>query len=275
MSVLRVDAALAEARRQGLERHEAQALLGAALGVPRSWLLAHGDAVLDEAQAARCAEWLARFAGGEPLAYLRGRQEFHGLELAVSPAVLVPRPDTETLVDWALEAIATRPAAVLDLGTGSGAIALAIARRAPAAQLVAVDASADALAVARANGAALGFAVAWRLGSWFDALAGEPRRRFDVIVSNPPYIAEADPHLAALQHEPALALVAGPDGLDALRLITAQAAPHLQPGGRLLLEHGHDQAAAVAGLLQAAGFTGIETRRDLAGRPRCTGGRFA
>jgi len=275
MSTLDVDAALAQAQRRGLDRYDAQALLALVLDRPRSWLLAHGDAVLDEAMAARFADALARRAAGEPLAYLRGRQEFYGLDLAVGPAVLVPRADTETLVGWALECLA--PLAVpevLDLGTGSGAVALAIARHAPHARVSAVDTSADALAVARANGTALGLDVTWRLGDWYGALA-DADARFDLIASNPPYIADGDAHLAALTHEPQLALTSGPDGLDAIRRIVAGAPGRLKPGGRLLLEHGHEQGDAVAALLAQAGFVGIELRRDLAGRPRCTGGRTA
>jgi release factor glutamine methyltransferase len=272
MNASDVDAALAQARQRGLDRFDAQALLAEVLGRPRSWLLAHGEAPLGDDEAARFAAALARRAAGEPLAYLRGRQEFYGLDLAVSPAVLVPRADTETLVDWALEMLAGRDdAAVLDLGTGSGAIALAIARHAPHARVSAVDASADALAVARANGTALGLDVSWRLGHWFDPL--DAAACFDLIVANPPYIAEGDPHLAALTHEPAMALTSGADGLDAIRSIAVAAPGRLHRGGWLLLEHGHDQAEAVAGLLVAAGFVDVTLRRDLAGRPRCTGGR--
>jgi release factor glutamine methyltransferase len=278
MKVFDVDAALAQAQQRGLDRYDAQALLALVLERPRSWLLAHGDARLGIEQAAGFAEALARRAAGEPLAYLRARQEFYGLDLAVGPEVLVPRPDTETLVVWALERLADRgdpaPApTVLDLGTGSGAVALAIARHLPDARVSAVDASAEALAVARANGTALGVDVAWRLGDWFGALA-DAEARFDLIVSNPPYIAEGDPHLAALTHEPRLALISGPDGLDAIRTIVAGAPGHLNDGGWLLLEHGHEQGGAVAGLMKDAGFAGIGLRRDLAGRPRCTGGQI-
>lgn len=268
-----VDAALAQAQREGLDRFDAQALLALVLDRPRSWLLAHGDAALDDATTARYAAALARRVAGEPLAYLRGTQEFYGLDLAVGPAVLVPRADTETLVGWALELLAGQSAPkVLDLGTGSGAVALAIARHAPHAKVGAVDASADALAVARANGAELGVDVAWRLGDWYGALAGDAR--YDLIASNPPYIAEGDPHLDALGHEPRLALTSGPDGLDAIRAIVAGAPGRLNDGGWLLLEHGHEQGEAVAGLLRRAGFVAVELRRDLAGRPRCTGGRL-
>jgi release factor glutamine methyltransferase len=278
MSAFDVDTALARAREAGLERFDAQALLAEVLGRPRSWLLAHGDAVLGDEHSARFASALARRSAGEPLAYLRGRQEFYGLDLTVNPAVLVPRADTETLVGWALEVLASREdshaPAVLDLGTGSGAVALALARHAPQARVSAVDVSPEALAVARANGASLGIDVAWRLGHWFAAL-DDTALRFDLIVSNPPYIAEGDPHLAALSHEPALALASGPDGLDAIRSIVAAAPAHLHEGGWLLLEHGHEQGEPVQALLKQAGFAQVTLRRDLAGRPRCTGGRFA
>ncbi|HJV71954.1 peptide chain release factor N(5)-glutamine methyltransferase [Ideonella sp.] len=267
--------ALAAAQARGLDRLDAQLLLGHLLGQPRAWLIAHDGDVLPAETAAAYDALCARRAGGEPLAYLVGVREFHGLPLQVSPAVLVPRPDTETLVEWALELLAgeladcTEPQLV-DLGTGSGAIALAVKHRHPAAAVSAVDLSEAALAVAQGNAGRLGLAVDFHAGTWFAPLAG---RRFDLVLSNPPYIAEADPHLAALQHEPALALTPGGDGLDAIRAIVAEARAHLRPGGWLLLEHGWDQAEAVAALLRAAGFDAVGTRRDLAGQPRCTGGR--
>jgi release factor glutamine methyltransferase len=269
--------ALARARAAGLERLDAQLLLGHVLGKPRAWLIAHDEDTLPPERAAAYAALCTRRAAGEPFAYLVGSQEFHGLMLAVDPAVLVPRPDTETLVDWALEVLATDLAdraapQVVDLGTGSGAIALAIKHRHPAAVVSAVDLSAAALAVAQGNAQRLGLAVAFHAGSWWQPLAG---RRFDLCVSNPPYIAGADPHLAALGHEPALALTPGGDGLDALRAIVAGAPFHLHPGAWLLLEHGFDQAKAVADLLRAHGFERVAMRRDLPGQPRCTGGRWA
>jgi release factor glutamine methyltransferase len=268
--------ALAQARAAGLERLDAQLLLGHVLGKPRAWLIAHDEDTLPPEQAAAYAALCTRRAAGEPFAYLVGSQEFHGLMLAVDPAVLVPRPDTETLVDWALALLATdladRPAPqVVDLGTGSGAIALAVKHRHPAAEVTAVDLSAAALVVAQGNAQRLGLAVAFHVGSWWQPLAG---RRFDLCVSNPPYIAGADPHLAALGHEPALALTPGGDGLDALRAIVAGAPFQLHPGAWLLLEHGFDQAEAVTGLLRARGFECVATRRDLPGQPRCTGGRW-
>lgn len=273
MTAPTVAQALQEARRLGIARLDAQLLLAAALGEPRSWLLAHDDAALTAAQQQRFAAHCERRAGGEPLAYLIGEKEFHGLALQVGPDVLVPRPDTETLVDWALELLRAGPArpAVLDLGTGSGAIALAIARHHPAASVCATDVSAAALAVARANGERLGLAVEWLRADWWAGLAG---RRFDLVLSNPPYVAADDPHLAALAYEPRAALTPGADGLSALRAISVPAGAHLRRGGWLLLEHGYDQAEAVRAMLANAGFDAIETRTDLGGRPRCSGGRW-
>jgi release factor glutamine methyltransferase len=266
--------ALALARAGGVERLDAQRLLASLIHRPRSWLLAHGDNALDAGQASAFRAGLMRLVAGEPLAYLTGEQEFHGLLLRVSPQVLVPRPDTEVLADWAIERLSIGPAApkVLDLGTGSGAIALALAHACPTAHVSAVDISSGALVVARANGERLGLAVEWIESNWWGALA---KRRFDLIVSNPPYIADGDAHLAALHHEPLLALTAGGDGLDALRHIAASAAQHLSPGGWLLLEHGYDQAEAVSALLRSRGLHEVQTRHDLAGHPRCTGACLA
>lgn len=265
--------ALAQAQDSGLPRIEAQMLLLHALGHPphaRAWLLAHDRDPLPPEAGQRLRALTARRLAGEPVAYLIGSKAFHGLELRVDARVLDPRDDTETLVDWALERLPShQPNRVLDLGTGSGAIALALARQRPLASVLAVDASADALAVAGANARRLDLAVALRHGDWFAPVAGE---RFDVIVSNPPYIAEADPHLAALRHEPRQALASGADGLRDIRRIIAGAPAHLAPGGWLLLEHGWDQAASVRELLTAAGFRQVQSRRDLAGIERCTGG---
>jgi release factor glutamine methyltransferase len=264
--------ALVAARLAGLDRLDAQWLLAHVLGRDRSWLTAHDDQLLDAAQHSRWQHLLEQASDGTPLAYLTGEQGFRGLVLKVGPAVLIPRPDTETLVDWALECLLElgRPSPrVLDLGTGSGAVALAIGAARPDARLTAVDASEAALAVARENGERLGMSVDWRLGDWWSPVAGE---RFDLVVSNPPYIREGDPHLQDLRHEPAVALRSGADGLSSLRNIVEGAPPHLDAGGCLLLEHGHDQAAAVAGLLDARGFVQVKTRPDLAGRARCTGG---
>ena len=264
--------ALRQARAQGLDRADAMALLGALLARSRTWLLTHDDAPLDDAQQARWQDWLARRRDDVPVAYLTGQHEFHGLMLAVTPDVLDPRPDTETLVDWALDVLDALPPgrALVDLGTGSGAVALALKSRRPDAQVSAVDLSPAALAVARGNGERLGLAVDWHEGAWFAPLTG---RMFDLIVSNPPYIAEGDAHLPALRHEPLLALTSGADGLDAIRQIVAAAPAHLAPGGWLLLEHGHDQADAVAALLHAAGWQAVAHRQDLAGHRRCTGAR--
>jgi len=267
-----VAAVLRAARAAGVERLDARLLLAFVLGRSTGWLLAHDDAPLEPAAHGRYDELVRRRARGEPLAYLVGRKEFHGLELAVTSDVLVPRPDTETLVDWALECLDdAAPARVLDLGTGSGAIALALAHRRPRARVTAVDASARALAIAAGNGRRLGLAVEWLEGDWFAPLAG---RRFELIVANPPYVAEGDPHLAALGHEPRSALVSGPGGLDALCGIVHAAPRHLEAGGWLLLEHGHEQAPAVVRLLAEAGFGALATRRDLGGQPRCTGGTW-
>lgn len=267
--------ALAQARALGLDRLDAHLLLAALLERPRTWLLAHDDAPLTEPVRQRYAEACQQRAQGVPIAYLLGEKEFFGLTLKVSPAVLVPRPDTETLVQWALDRLAD-PAlpphpTVLDLGTGSGAIALSIAHACPHAQVTAVDASPEALTVAQTNGRRLSPTTRFLLGSWFTPVAGQ---RFDLIVSNPPYIADADPHLAALHAEPRQALTAGPDGLDDLRQIIEQAPAHLAAGGWLLLEHGHDQAVAVTQLLKARGFDQVSTHFDLGGQPRCTGGKF-
>ncbi|CAN5329116.1 peptide chain release factor N(5)-glutamine methyltransferase [soil metagenome] len=267
---------LAEARAAGVDRLDAQLLLVRDLACSRTWLLAHDDALLDAAQTATLRTQLARRAAGEPLAYLVGEKEFHGLLLSVDPRVLVPRPDTEVLVDWALELLTgdlrgeARPR-VIDLGTGSGAIALAVKHGHAAAQMTATDASPGALEVARGNAARLGLDVAFAAGSWWQAAGAQ---RFHLALSNPPYIAAGDSHLPALAHEPTLALTPGGNGLGALAAIVQGTAQHLEPRGWLLLEHGFDQAEAVQAMLLERGFTEVETRRDLGGQPRCTGGRL-
>ena len=264
--------ALAAAMALGIDRLDAQLLLLHAIGRPlhdRAWLLAHDTDALPEAAWPALSQSVARRVAGEPLAYLVGEKEFHGLTLQVDARVLVPRPDTETLVDWALERLAasTSPK-VLDLGTGSGAIALAIAHALPNATVQAVDSSADALAVASANATRLGLAVRFTRADWLDGA----ETGYDLIVSNPPYVAADDHHLAALRHEPIGALASGTDGLDDLRRIVEDAPPHLVEGGWLLLEHGHDQAAAVQALLTTRGFAEVQSRDDLGGIARCSGG---
>jgi release factor glutamine methyltransferase len=259
-----------------LPRSEIHLLIGRASGLSKAQLLAYPERPLEPAAAASALAWLSRRAAGEPVAYLIGEREFFGLNLQVSPAVLIPRPDTEVLVEQALCCIAPLPAPrVLDLGTGSGAVALALASQRPDASVVATDISPDSLAVAQANGQRLGLCVQWHLGSWFEALppATPP---FDLIVSNPPYIAANDEHLQQgdLRHEPLGALSDGGSGLLAIEAIIAGAGAHLKPGGWLWLEHGHDQASSVRERLQWAGFGSIRSERDLAGIERVSGGCF-
>jgi release factor glutamine methyltransferase len=297
---LAVTGVLSSAAGAGLDRLDAQLLLLHALGKPasdRAWLLAHDrDAVPDLAHDAFMALAQRRLRG-EPVAYLTGNKEFFGLDLRVDARVLVPRPDTETLVEWALEILDRwarsapdeRVHRVLDLGTGSGAVALAIKHSRPRLQVSATDFSADALVVAKANAQRLQLDVSFNQGSWLEALsdtgdadgandandandANEVTGRYDVIVSNPPYIAAHDPHLAALAYEPLQALASGADGLDDIRTIIGQAPGHLCQGGWLLLEHGYDQAASVRALLHNAGFQDVQSRRDLSGIERCSGG---
>jgi release factor glutamine methyltransferase len=269
---MRIRDALLNARALGVDRLDAQLLLAHQLQQTRAWLLAHDDVVLPPGVAAATTALLARRAAGEPLAYVLGAAEFRGLALRVSPAVLIPRPETEVLVEWALELLPADAAAdAVDLGTGSGAIALALQRERPRLRITATDASAHALDMARANAQRHGLPVQFTLGDWWAPLAG---RHYALAVSNPPYIASADPHLDALGHEPRGALTPGGDGLAALRAIVAGAPSHLLPGGWLLLEHGHDQGPMVQGLLQAAGFAAVQTHHDLAGLPRCSGGRW-
>lgn len=263
--------ALAQA---GLAPIDAQVLLAHVLDRDRTWLVAHRDDPLPREQATAFFALAGRRRNGEPVAYLVGRREFWGLSLQVSPAVLVPRPETETLVELALEWLPIdRPLRVLDLGTGSGAIALAIARERPLADVVATDASPAALAVARSNALALGLRnVTLMVSDWYAALGGAA---FDLVASNPPYVAAGDAHLGGddVRFEPRGALVAGADGLDALRTIVAGADQWLVPAGALLVEHGYDQAAAVRALLEGAGFVDVTARRDIAGTVRVAAGR--
>ena len=253
---------------------DAELLLAHALGTGRARLRSHPDEVPATDTAALFLTLIERRAAGEPVAYILGRKEFWSLELSVTPAVLVPRPETELLVERALALHPGGEARAADLGTGSGAIALALARARPGWQIVATDISAAALAVARANAAALGVPrVEMAQGDWLSCLR---ERRFDLILSNPPYVAAADPALRQpeLMREPQLALVAAEGGLAALHRIIRDAPDHLAPGGWLLLEHGATQAAAVAGALVARGFAQVRSHRDLAGRGRMTEGQW-
>ena len=269
-------------RHSQLPRAEARRLLASLTGQPLTWFMAHGDDPADPNTATRFQALAERRRAGEPLAYLLGQQEFYGRPFAVSPAVLIPRADTETLVETALEQLlllrqqrCAVPLSLLELGTGSGIIAITLALEAPDTEVHAVERSPDALAMAQQNAKALGAnRIHWHAGSWWQALACP--RRFDLIVSNPPYIAANDHHLQQgdLRFEPPQALAAGPDGLDDLRIIIGGAPAHLNPGGWLLLEHGYDQEAPVQALLRDAGFAEVFTRRDLAGQPRVSGGRW-
>jgi release factor glutamine methyltransferase len=265
---------LADATRRLGERVDAEALLLHVLDKPRSWLIAHDTDALDAATVAAYEALVARRAAGEPVAYLTGRRGFWSLDLDVTPATLIPRPETELLVELALQRLPPgRPLQVADLGTGSGAIALAIAHERPQARVAAVDASGEALAVARGNAHRLGIGnVRFLQGDWMTPLSGES---FAVIVSNPPYIEADDPHLGQgdLRFEPASALASGVDGLDAIRQIVAAAQARLEPGGWLLLEHGWNQGGPVCALLAAAGYAEVATFQDLEGRDRVSGGR--
>lgn len=272
--------ALAEAAARGVEARDARLLLSRLVGRTPAYVRAHDETRLDAGDATRWRDWVARRAAGEPVAYLLGEKEFHGHRFAVNGDVLVPRPETEGLVEWALERAAAlraargdaRPLACVDLGTGSGAIAVSVALAlGDAVDVTAVDVSAPALAVAARNATDLGARVAFLVSHWWQALAG---RRYDLALSNPPYVDGDDPALEALVHEPRGALTPGADGHAALAAIVDGAAAHLVAGGWLLLEHGRDQGAAVRARLEACGFADVETRRDLAGHERLTGGRW-
>ncbi|MFP4154509.1 MAG: peptide chain release factor N(5)-glutamine methyltransferase [Halothiobacillaceae bacterium] len=255
---------------------DARHLLGACCGLDHAGLILQEDRTLTPQEQSRFEDWLERRSRGVPVAYLVGRRGFRNLSLAVNPSTLIPRPDTETLVEAALALGAPdRPLRVLDLGTGSGAIALSIAAERPAWTVVATDRSAEALDVARQNAAALGLdRVRFLEGDWFQALGIQAP--FDLILSNPPYVAADDPHLLQgdLRHEPRSALVSGADGLDDLARLCAGAPRWLLPGGWLLLEHGWAQGAAVRDLLCGAGFRSVATRQDLAGHERVGMGRY-
>lgn len=270
---------LAEGRAAGLDPVDVRVLACAAFGVMPAWLRSHDrDEALSDT-AARLRDWFARRLVGEPVAYLTGYREFFRLNLAVAPGVLIPRPDTELLVELALDRLSPAPRAgdgavprVLDLGTGSGAIALAIKSQCPTADVSAVDVSPAALSIARANGERLALSVRWLEGAWFSPVAGES---FDLIVSNPPYIVPDDPHLSQgdLRFEPISALVGAGDGLDDIRTIVSRAPAHLCAGGWLLFEHGYDQPEACRAILAAAGFAEVQSWHDLAGIERVSGGR--
>ena len=250
-------------------RLDAELLLAKVLALPRSAVIARGNELIAEPDERAYADMISRRAGGMPVAYLTGIREFWSLPLQVSPAVLVPRPETESLVEHAL-ALMPRdvPCAALDLGTGSGAIALSLAHERPRWAITAVDISAAALEVAARNAEHLRLAhIQWRLGNWFDAVPGE---RFHVIVANPPYLAASDPALATLAAEPVIALAAGPTGFEAFGAIIRQAPRHLHPRGWLALEHGITQAQGIARMLAAHGFDSIRTYPDFSGRPRIT-----
>jgi release factor glutamine methyltransferase len=275
VSPARIEDVLRHARTQvghaGLEPADAEWLLAHVLEKSRSWLYAHGDDALPDEAAQRYRAFLDRRIAGEPLAYLTGRKGFWRFELHVTPDTLIPRPETELLVELALAHLPRdRPVRIADLGTGSGAIALALAYERPRAQIVAVDASAAALEVARGNARALRLPnIEFRLGDWCEPLGDDT---FDVIASNPPYIALGDLHLDALRYEPESALSSGHDGLDAIRAILRGAPAQLRPGGALLVEHGWEQGADVRALFKAQGLTLVETARDVEQRERVTSG---
>jgi len=257
---------VAQALACGLDARDARLLLAHATGFSEASVLAFPERSLPLEAEQRFLDFAARRRAGEPVAYILGRKEFYSLPLAVNPAVLIPRPETELLVELALSRDFST---VVDLGTGSGAIALAIKKHRPKARVLAVEASAAALEVAKRNGVALGLDVEWQHGRWFSGLD----RRFDLIVSNPPYVAAGDRHLADLRYEPASALVSGADGLDAIREIVAAAPEHLLQGGWIFLEHGIGQDKAVRELLERAGLEEVQTWPDLAGTPRVTGAK--
>jgi release factor glutamine methyltransferase len=254
-------------RASGIDPREARLLLAAATGFSEAAVVAFQEKELPAEAQTRFIDFASRRRTGEPVAYILGRKEFYGLDLAVNPAVLIPRPETELLVDLALQRDFS---SVVDLGTGCGAIALALKKNRPKARVVAVEASAAALVVARRNAARHGLDIDFRHGRWFEPLEAE---RFDLFVSNPPYVAAGDPHLAQLRFEPSAALVAGADGLDAIREIARGAAAHLVPGGWLLVEHGMGQDPVVRELFSAAGLEAVSTWPDLAGIPRVSGGK--
>jgi release factor glutamine methyltransferase len=255
-------------------RTDAELLLAHVLGRPRVWLYAHAEEPLPDTPAKQFAQLIKRRRKGEPIAYLLGYRDFWKMQLEVSAATLIPRPETELLVQLAISCLPEDSTArVLDLGTGSGAIALAIASERPRVRMTACDSSAAALAIAQGNAQRLGLECVWLRSDWYSEL---PAGRFDLIVANPPYIAEKDPHLQEgdLRFEPRAALASGADGLDAIRAIVAQSPQWLLPEGRLLIEHGFEQGAAVRELFRKAGLAGSQTVRDLEDRERVTSGRM-
>jgi release factor glutamine methyltransferase len=265
--------ALAQARGRIIPA-EARILLREASGATAAQLVAFAERALDPKSAQQYIEWLDRRAAGEPVAHILGRREFYGRSFRVSPDTLIPRPETELLVELALHQLhRVEHPNILDLGTGTGAVAISLALECPGAKVQAVDFSPAALEVAQNNALSLGAKVSFHSGSWFSPLNGE---RFDCIVSNPPYIAEADPHLSQgdLRYEPITALASGRDGMADLIHIIDNATAHLEHHGWLLLEHGYDQAHAVREHLQKAGFSGVHSWRDLAGIERVSGGHL-
>ncbi len=272
----RIDEQLARSRTR-IAAAEARLLLAHALGRSHAWLVAHGDEAMSAEESGRFAGLVSRRAQGEPIAHLVGSREFYGRSFSVTREVLIPRPETELLVELALAKLhgdrEIAAPAILDLGAGSGCLGITLALEIPAARVTAADLSSAALDLARSNARALAAPLHLVESDWYSALGDE---RFDLVVANPPYIAESDPHLGQgdLRFEPALALTSGADGLTAIRRIVARAPHHLEPGGWLMLEHGYDQAEAVAALLRAAGLVDIDQRRDLAGILRVSVGRF-
>ncbi len=259
-------------------RADATVLLCDCLGVDHSVLITHSDRALDPVQNSRFRRACERRAQGEPVAYITGRRAFWNFELDVNPHTLIPRPDTETLVEQALSHLPqSAPLRVLDLGTGSGAVAIALASERPACVVTATDISADTLRVAQRNAERVGVKIVFKESDWFNGLSSVSDAPFDIIVSNPPYIAQGDPHLdrGDLRAEPQRALVAGPDGLADIRTLIQQAQAWLVPAGVLLLEHGFDQAEAVTAMMTAQGLTSVCTVRDLGDNPRVTFGRKA
>ncbi|NIP16224.1 MAG: peptide chain release factor N(5)-glutamine methyltransferase [Pseudomonadales bacterium] len=256
------------ARERGLDLLDRHLLLAELLRTDRAGVMTHPERVLEDAEKRTLDLWSSRRRQGEPIAYILGRKEFWGLTLAVNPTVLIPRPETELLVECALE-VATADQRLLDLGTGSGAVAIALARELDGAAVTASDVSQAALKVAAANAAAHGARVTWVASNWFENLTPA----FDAIISNPPYVAEGDAHLRSLEAEPTSALVSGAEGLDAIRYIVPAAKRFLNDDGWLVVEHGHDHGRAVRSLMRYSGYRQVKTFRDLAGLERVTRGR--